>query len=735
MCSSEAKNEREQPVRRKVLGGLRSNLIVQSRFLSGDKAFKPCTTFESAKKASTPTNEVDSAASVDLKKASKRRDCSYSKDTACFQHLPPKLTMIVCCTLTHDQRIAYETVLAKYDRQLGGSVSQECVESLQKICNHPALLVSADDNDTTVTKEPTNGGVRMKPMASGKMRVLHALLCRWYAERKERCIIVSAFMATLELIADMCRDEGWPCCEIVSSTPLKCRERTRDRFNDISSGCFALLLSSKTGDINLIGGSRLIMFDDLNPDKQACIWRDGQQRQCYAYRLVSTGTLEERMLQLGKCSIQEAMEDEDLLTHLVGYTPNTPSVLYDHLRCKMCRHDPRDTSICSPSNLLTPAAAAEALGVLEARLPSYMMCPTVKARLQMRGYDRIPHILRDLRKTTKNQAALDAAWSLIAQDLRAANDRHKEAPELVGKNYDYPMLIENDLITWEQHPSVATVPDEALREASSDNPGTVSFVFALCNDWKRFQPHCAPIREQPTSFWVEKPDPTCNDQPENSAVDDVAADTTRADCPGDDLPPAKKKKATNKSMAYELGQGQSGHTSEPIVIDLCNTDGNSESEEGDMHVTEGQKCQFVAAPSSAKGSDQPEKSSAADGAANMTPCGDVPQGKKNKANEAPGKRLSCEPSQAPSGLTSDQFVADLCTTHRNGVSDRGDIDMTQVHTGHFAMVPSADKESNDDQRVTTVNSCPKCTFDNDISAKNCDVCGTRLRWAKHRPRY
>ena len=60
------------------------------------------------------------------------------------------------------------------------------------------------------------------------------------------------------------------------------------------------------------------MFDlDWNPatDKQAAArcWRDGQRYQCYTYRFVSSGTLEERMLQrqLSKEGLQNVIEDKD----------------------------------------------------------------------------------------------------------------------------------------------------------------------------------------------------------------------------------------------------------------------------------------------------------------------------------------------------------------------------------------------------------------------------------------
>ncbi len=54
------------------------------------------------------------------------------------------------------------------------------------------------------------------------------------------------------------------------------------------------MLSSKAGGcgLNLIGANRLVMFDpDWNPanDEQAMarVWRDGQKKTCYIYRLLS----------------------------------------------------------------------------------------------------------------------------------------------------------------------------------------------------------------------------------------------------------------------------------------------------------------------------------------------------------------------------------------------------------------------------------------------------------------
>merc|ERR1719158_2356853 len=78
-----------------------------------------------------------------------------------------------------------------------------------------------------------------------------------------------------------------------------------DDFNDPNnSNAFVFLLSSKAGGcgLNLIGANRLIMFDpDWNPanDLQAMarVWRSGQKKNVSIYRLISTGTIEEKMFQ------------------------------------------------------------------------------------------------------------------------------------------------------------------------------------------------------------------------------------------------------------------------------------------------------------------------------------------------------------------------------------------------------------------------------------------------------
>ena len=64
------------------------------------------------------------------------------------------------------------------------------------------------------------------------------------------------------------------------------------------------LLSSKAGGcgLNLVGANRPLLVDpSWNPadDKQAAgrVWRDGQRKRVYVYRLLSAGTIEEKVFQ------------------------------------------------------------------------------------------------------------------------------------------------------------------------------------------------------------------------------------------------------------------------------------------------------------------------------------------------------------------------------------------------------------------------------------------------------
>lgn len=126
----------------------------------------------------------------------------------------------------------------------------------------------------------------------------------------------------------------WVCCRLDGTTTANKRTKLVEEFNNPAAPGFVFLLSSKAGGcgLNLIGGNRyvvrtppgktererrLVMFDpDWNPasDKQAAarVWREGQKRRCFIYRLMSTGTIEEKIIQrqLSKEGLQSIVDDK-----------------------------------------------------------------------------------------------------------------------------------------------------------------------------------------------------------------------------------------------------------------------------------------------------------------------------------------------------------------------------------------------------------------------------------------
>ena len=178
------------------------------------------------------------------------------------EHLPPKLTQVVCCKLTPTQQRMYEHVVRKRDRVAAtqGHVKDTLgvIQRLQKICNHPSLATQVDasasrvqrddareleslmpENDFAASAPRGRGGridhryARMvDPALSGKLRVLHALMSELRRKGRERIVVVSVYMTTLDLIEQMCNQEDWPSCKLGGSTSTKKRKQFNDEFND-----------------------------------------------------------------------------------------------------------------------------------------------------------------------------------------------------------------------------------------------------------------------------------------------------------------------------------------------------------------------------------------------------------------------------------------------------------------------------------------------------------------------
>lgn len=98
---------------------------------------------------------------------------------------------------------------------------------------------------------------------------------------------------------------SYPYLRMDGATPTGQRQRLVEQFNSTqSSDCFLFLLTTRVGGlgVNLTGADRVLIYDpDWNPSTDAQAreraWRIGQERKVAVYRLLTSGTLEEKVYQ------------------------------------------------------------------------------------------------------------------------------------------------------------------------------------------------------------------------------------------------------------------------------------------------------------------------------------------------------------------------------------------------------------------------------------------------------
>lgn len=220
------------------------------------------------------------------------------------KYLPPKTDTVLFCKPTPQQTRLYKELLeSNMIRSCLGSADPSdhlrAITMLKKVCNSPALILN-DEFDIFKLKIPGTLST-----GSGKLNVLEDFLLRLYAESDEKVVIVSGYTKTLDIIQEKLEDLNFAFSRLDGSTPAVKRQPMVDAFNRCGQKQgFVFLLSAKSGGtgLNLIGASRLFLFDtDWNPsvDLQAMarVHRDGQKRPVFIYRLLTTGTMDEKIYQ------------------------------------------------------------------------------------------------------------------------------------------------------------------------------------------------------------------------------------------------------------------------------------------------------------------------------------------------------------------------------------------------------------------------------------------------------
>ncbi|XP_042358145.1 DNA excision repair protein ERCC-6 isoform X2 [Plectropomus leopardus] len=218
--------------------------------------------------------------------------------------LPDKNEQVLFCRLTEDQRQVYQTFLDSKEvyQILNGDMQVfSGLIALRKICNHPDLFSGGPRMlrgipEDQLTKEEHFGYWKR----SGKLIVVESLLRLW-SKQGHRVLLFTQSRQMLDILEVFVTENNYSYLKMDGTTTIASRQPLIARYNEDKS-IFIFLLTTKVGGlgVNLTGANRVIIYDpDWNPstDTQARerAWRIGQKQQVTVYRLLTAGTIEEKI--------------------------------------------------------------------------------------------------------------------------------------------------------------------------------------------------------------------------------------------------------------------------------------------------------------------------------------------------------------------------------------------------------------------------------------------------------
>ncbi|MBQ9726829.1 MAG: DEAD/DEAH box helicase [Kiritimatiellae bacterium] len=211
--------------------------------------------------------------------------------------LPAKIVQNSWPELTPDQRRVYDEVWAAQRGAISEAIARDGFEKsrmvvltallrLRQVCCDLRLL--GDENPLPDSAEP-----------SGKTEQLLELLDQ-VRDGGHRTLVFSQFVEMLKLLRAELDARGIPYCYLDGSSTD--RLETVHRFNtDASIPVFLISLKAGGTGLNLVGADEVVLFDPWwNPsiEDQAIdrAHRIGQKRTVHAFKLVTPGTIEEKVL-------------------------------------------------------------------------------------------------------------------------------------------------------------------------------------------------------------------------------------------------------------------------------------------------------------------------------------------------------------------------------------------------------------------------------------------------------
>ncbi|HAM88369.1 MAG: SNF2-related protein [Candidatus Falkowbacteria bacterium GW2011_GWC2_38_22] len=258
-------------------------------FLGSYKAF--------TKKFQNPIMKDNNAVALDNLR--KKVECFMLRrtKTEVLKELPPKVEQAARCHLEKAQNILYQEILVNVKAEITKVVGEKGfnksrihilagLTKLRQVCNHPVLLLK--DKDYTKYE-------------SAKLNMFMELMDEIVGNNR-KVLVFSQFTKMLDILASELTKNNIAYNYLSGKT--KNRQELVDDFN-LNGDKRVFLISLKAGGtgLNLTSADNVIIFDPWwNPsvENQAIdrAHRIGQKNSVNVYRLITVGTIEERIVQL-----------------------------------------------------------------------------------------------------------------------------------------------------------------------------------------------------------------------------------------------------------------------------------------------------------------------------------------------------------------------------------------------------------------------------------------------------
>jgi hypothetical protein len=214
-----------------------------------------------------------------------------------LKELPAKVFQTIVCELEEDQNILYQEILANVKREIFETVKTKGfaqsqihilagLTKLRQVCNHPNLLLKHKD----FTK-----------YQSAKLSSFEELIDEIVSSGR-KVLVFSQFTTMLDILSVTLDKQKIKHLTLTGKTNN--RKALVEQFNtDPAVQVFLISLKAGGTGLNLVAADNVIIFDPWwNPsvENQAIdrAHRIGQKKSVNVYRLITKGTIEERILAL-----------------------------------------------------------------------------------------------------------------------------------------------------------------------------------------------------------------------------------------------------------------------------------------------------------------------------------------------------------------------------------------------------------------------------------------------------